>query len=490
MMRKMLLLAGVVISMITISSCDEDTASIGKSLTDTADMFTMATDTFDLTSRSIIAEHILSRSAYSYLGRIKDPETSAYITEDYMTQFSTLENNNESVFYDKEDIISREGGEVVADSCAIVIVGNSFTGDSLAAMKLTAYELDKPVEEGKKYYTDFDPEKEGYIRADGIKQNLVYSIINLQLSDSVRNIYQTSSGQYYSITIPLKKQYKDKDGKEYKNYGTYLMRKFFEHPDYYKNFYTFIHNICPGFYIKTTDGLGLMTEIVDTRLITYYRIMKDGKETNFKTEFHGTEEVLQTTRITNNKMVIDALAANDEWTYLKTPAGIFTEVTLPVDDIKKGHENDTITSAKVVFHKMNDKSELTDKLLKDPTNLLMVQRDSLESFFDNHNIPNNTSSYLATLSTKYNSYTYTNISGIINLMYNNKEKGGANYTTEHPNWNKVVLVPVKTTMTSTSSGGTISAVNHEMSITSTRLIGGAKNQHEPIKISIIYNKTH
>ena len=100
--------------MITISSCDEDTASIGKSLTDTADMFTMATDTFDLTSRSIIAEHILSRSAYSYLGRIKDPETSAYITEDYMTQFSTLENNNESVFYDKEDIISREGGEVVA----------------------------------------------------------------------------------------------------------------------------------------------------------------------------------------------------------------------------------------------------------------------------------------------------------------------------------------------------------------------------------------
>jgi hypothetical protein len=76
-------------------------------------------------------------------------------------------------------------------------------------------------------------------------------------------------------------------------------------------------------------------------------------------------------------------------------------------------------------------------------------------------------------------------------MYRNKQEGGANYTTEHPNWNKVVLIPVKTTLTSTSSTGTatISAVNNEMSITSTRLVGGTKNPREPVVISIIYNKT-
>ena len=104
-MMKKTLLAGVVLMMFTISSCDEDTVSIGKSLTDTADLFTIETDTFDVTTRSIVADRVLSRSNYSYLGRIKDPETSAYITGDFMTQFSVLENNVDSVFYNKQNII-------------------------------------------------------------------------------------------------------------------------------------------------------------------------------------------------------------------------------------------------------------------------------------------------------------------------------------------------------------------------------------------------
>ena len=488
-MMKKTLLAGVVLMMFTISSCDEDTVSIGKSLTDTADLFTIETDTFDVTTRSIVADRVLSRSNYSYLGRIKDPETSAYITGDFMTQFSVLENNVDSVFYNKQNIISKDKqGEIIADSCDIILVVNSYIGDSLAAMKLTTLELDKPVEEGKNYYTNFDPEKEGYIRKDGLKQNLVYSITNLQQSDSLRNVYSKSSSYYASIRVPLKSAYKDKEGKEYNNYGTYLMRKYFDHPEYYKNSYSFIHNLCPGFYFKTTDGLGVMSQIVDTRLVIYYTIEASDKDYRVTTELHATEEVLQTTRITNNENLIQELAAENEWTYLKTPAGIFTEVTLPVDEIKKGHENDTITSAKVVFHKMNDKSELSDVILKDPVYLLMVEKDSLEQFFENHKVPSSPTSYLTTLSTTYNSYTFSNISGLVNYLYKKKLAGGANYADEHPNWNKVVLVPVEATITSTSST-TINAVNNEMSITSTRLVGGSNNQHEAIRISVIYNKT-
>ena len=160
--------------------------------------------------------------------------------------------------------------------------------------------------------------------------------------------------------------------------------------------------------------------------------------------------------------------------------------------IKQNHENDTITSAKIIFHKMNDKTELAEKLLKDPTTLLMVERDSLETFFEKRKKPDNISSYLATLSSSYNSYTFNNISALINFLYTKKNNGGANFTAEHPNWNKVVLVPVQTTTTSSSSyystSTTISAVNNEMSITSSRLVGGPDNQHDPITISVIYNK--
>ena len=198
--------------------------------------------------------------------------------------------------------------------------------------------------------------------------------------------------------------------------------------------------------------------------------------------------MLQTTHIVNDKEVIKQLADETDCTYLKTPAGIYTEVELPIDDIKLNHENDTITSAKITFHKMNDKTALADKLLKDPTMLLMVEKDSLKNFFEKRDVADNITSYLATLSTSYNSYTFNNISSLINYLYSKKKEGGANFTTEHPNWNKVVLVPVQATEATTATT-TVSAVNNEMSITSSRLVGGKDNMLEPIRISVIYNKS-
>ena len=491
-MRNLLMTGIVVTMMITISSCEEDTASIGKSLTSNVDLFTIATDTFDVTSRSLPVDAIISKSTYGYLGRIKDPETSAYITSDFMTQFAILENARDSLFTaDKDKITSRDdNNEIIADSCSISFVLNGYVGDSLSAMKLTMYELDRPLEEGKKYYTNFDPEAEGYIREGGIKKNIMFSINDMTKNDSIRNAKKNSP----TITISLSSPYTDKNGKVYNNYGTYIMRTFYEHPEYFKNSYTFTKNVCPGFYFKTTDGVGMMAEIYTTRLNILYDFL-DETETELyydNVQLYGTEEVLQTTRITNNKEMIEEMGKETEWTYLKTPAGIYTEVELPVDQIKLNHENDTISSAKIIFQKMNDKTELSEVLLKDPTTLLMVERDSLSNFFEKNEIPDNITSYLATLNTKYNSYTFNNISSLINYLYLKKTEGGANFTTEHPNWNKVVLVPVQTTTATKTSYGstttTIGAVNNEMSITSSRLVGGPDNPRDPIRISVIYNK--
>ena len=75
MMRK-LLMAGIAILTIAISSCDEDTNTMGYSLTSDADRFSLIPDTFQIDStKSIKADSVLARSSYSYLGRIKDPES-------------------------------------------------------------------------------------------------------------------------------------------------------------------------------------------------------------------------------------------------------------------------------------------------------------------------------------------------------------------------------------------------------------------------------
>ena len=160
-----------------------------------------------------------------------------------------------------------------------------------------------------------------------------------------------------------------------------------------------------------------------------------------------------------------------------------TEVTLPVDDIKRGHENDTIASAKVIFRSMNEISDYSDLLLQEPKHLLMIERDSLYSFFENRQLPNNITSYLATYSSSKNSYTFNNISGLVNHMYANRNK--------NVNWNKAVLIPVQITTTSSSSSSsssTVASVSNEMKVTSVRLVGGSNNRHEPVRISVVYSK--
>ena len=499
MMRK-LLMAGIAILTIAISSCDEDTNTMGYSLTSYADRFSLIPDTFQIDSmESIKADSVLARSSYSYLGRIKDPETGAYITSDFTTQFTVLEKEKNYIFAPKKDITSLDtDGEPVATSCNLIVIINSYLGDSLTAMKLMVEELDKPIEENKLYYSNFDPEANGYIRNNGLKQAKMYSMVDLTLSDSARAA-RLNKNYYSYINIPLNKQYKAKDGTVYKNYGTYLMRTYYQHPEYFKNSISFIKNVCPGFYFKTVDGQGVMAEVLNVQMEVKFKYKSNDKEYDGSKIFYGTEEVMQTTHIANEKGKIDSLVNVKNCTYLKTPAGIFTEVTLPVEQIKKGHINDSILSkkghindsilsAKITFQRMADLNKKTVELLSDATQLLMIERDSLYSFFEKNNVTNNRTSFLAVFNATLNTYTYNNISSLINHMWSIRGKGSKN-------WNKVVLVPVKTSTVSTSSytSATVTGINNEMGITSTRLVGGIKNPDNPNSdnptISIIYNQS-
>ena len=469
---------------IAISSCTEDTMTLGNTLVNSADQFIITSDTFDVSTRSIIADSVLARSTYSYLGKIKDPETGSYISADFMTQFSTLESEQESLFPPEVILfgeVDDHTEQTMADSCFLNIIIESFMGDSLSAMKLTTLELDKPVKENRQYYTNFDLEENGFIRTGGICQNKVYSLSDLTQSDSLR--YKNQDGtNYFRIRIPLNSPYTDKEGLTYNNYGSYVMRTYYEHPEYFKNSQTFIQKVCPGFYFKTTDGLGLMTEVQQTQMIIHYHYTGDGKKYSNSKVFSGNEEVLQTTHFTSDKENIKRLAADDECTYLKAPDGIFTEVILPVDDIKRGHENDTITSAKMVFRRMNEISELSDNLLAEPQYLMILERDSLYSFFENRNQPNNVASYVASYNSNKNTYTFNNISGMINSMYNKRNLSA--------NWNKAVIVPVQvTTASSSSSSSSIASVNNELRVVSVRLVGGSKNKHDPTRISIVYSQS-
>jgi hypothetical protein len=359
--------------------------------------------------------------------------------------------------------------------------------------------------------------KEGYVRTNGIQKDKVYTLTDFSIPKNKRD---TSTYTPY-ITIKLNEAYTDTQGNSYANYGTYVMSKYYDNPANFKNAYTFRNNVVPGFLFKHKSGIWNMAYIDITQLNVYFKYygrvayktqvggntVTQYRDTVYHgvTVFWGTEEVLQSTTIINDSRAIAALASDASCTYLKTPAGIFTELTLPVDQIMNGHEKDTISVAKLSISRINNTLSGNDTF-RTPEHVLMIPRDSLYSFFENNEMYNNKNSYVATWaygtsSSPYgNTYDFNNISGMISAMYH------TNSSSRSTNWNKVILVPVSLSTTSTSNQNsrysnysgypyhssaststTITGVSNDMSLSSTKLVKGTTN-NSPIKIDIIYSK--
>lgn len=513
---KYYLLAIISLVAFTLTSCDDTTDTIGKSVVPTTDsLYTTATE-YPLTTESVLADDVISRSRYGYIGCIKDPETNSYVKTNFMTQLHLLPStgfpNIDTLFVaghceDKiKDFTDAERLEkcqnVEADSCKLILFYNSFYGDSLANMKLIAHELGTPYEESQPYYTDFDPAKEGMLRnGEGtIHEPVTYTLANTH--------YAATSTARHCIEIPLNKPYTDKDDKSYSNYGTYLMRQYYNtdarHHSGYNSPYAFIHEICPGFYFENVGGIGSMAYVSSGSLVIYYRggytVNDTLKIRNGYTSIGATEEVMQMTNITQNKTTLESLVDNDTLTYIKCPAGIFTSVTLPVDDIMSGHEEDTLSTARIFFQVLNNpysgnSSDYDNYALERPQTLLLISTDSVNSFFANNEVCDYRTNFLATYasSDKSNGYTFSNISSLITKMYNAKKASGLSdeqYEAAHPNWNKVQLIPVETS-TSTSSSSTTSSltkVTNRMTIGSTMLAKGTGLADSPVKVSVIYSK--
>lgn len=474
-----------IIAAFSMVACDDTTDNIGSSITNNVDNLTITDSTYNVETQSLLAGSVLSKTNNGIIGKVLDPETQTYLTADYMTQVAPLSTFSiDTLQYIKD----ANNGKIKADSCFLLVSYQNTYGDTLAPMKVTAYEMTKVMPEDRNYYSDFDPMKEGYV-----SESNMHSSANYTLSKSDGN-----------FRIYLNKPY-TKNGRTYDNYGTYIMETYYEHPEYFKSNYEFMKNVCPGFYIKNVGGIGNVANVWNTELQFYWSRQKTVKASDGVTDsiatsygfnrFDGTEEVLQTNRIENDETSLQQLVSENNCTYLKSPAGIFTEVILPVDKILAGHDKDTLNTASISFPRINNVEKENEYTFSTPQQVLLLPKDSLTSFFENGDIVNNRTSFYATYnSSDKNAYTFSNISNLITAMYKSKGKS--------ENWNKAVLVPVTISTVTEGTSTVISKITHNMSLTSTRLVkgtddpsndyttlaNGKKVASGPIQIKVIYSK--
>ena len=471
------------------TACDDTTNTLGTSIMPDHDVISTSTATYKISTKTQVADSVLANTSTCYLGSVVDPETSAKTTCDFMAQFHVHEKFQMPA---RTKMLLDENNEIIIDSCDIRIYFDKYYGDSLTSMKLMVQELDTAnvIEEGQRYYTNIEPKN--YVNPD---PNSAFTM-TYAVKDFTRPGTETDGTTYYrSIRVPLKS-----------DYGKFMIDKYYENPEFYRNSYTFIHHVCPGFYFKIAGGVGSMIKTVITTLNVYFRyhtINEAGRDTiiaGFQ-RMAATEEVIQTTRV-ENKLPEEMTNPNAAYSYIKSPSALYTELTLPIDDIVGGeHYGDTINSASFTLRCFPTESQNKYTLAPPPT-VLLIRKAEQYSFFEKRKLTG-TDAYITNYSAQYKSYTFNNVSQLIKKLRDERDQGAgitpidteeqrnAKYATweaSNPDWNKLVLLPVATKYSTsesyTGTSQTLTRINNELGMYSAKLEGGENS----IDLQIIYSR--
>lgn len=471
----------------TLYSCDDTTTGVGEFVAD-ADEITASAQTFEATTRTLTydeltqKEGVFSRTSSAYLGKFTDSDFGTYTT-DFITQINCTEG-----FEFPERLKDIE-------STTLELSYASFFGDSLAPMKVRVDVLKEAIDDTGEnlglYYTSYNPED--FYNATGLPlAEQEYAVRDNSWTDAEIDSIKSANGYYPPLVINLDKKATWNIGNEQKTgtFSEYLLAKYKEDKNNFKDAYSFIHNVLPGFYVHNTGGEGSILYIGDIWLrmkVSYYITGSEGQDSLVYTSipFAATNEVFMSTRLNNFEDALNKLAGEKEHTYLKTPAGLCTEVKLPLQEMYDALGTDTLNSVSMAFTKyknVSDNSEKSPYKMGTPQNLLLIRKNEVKDFFEQRKNYDSKTTFLGTYSSTTNSYSFSQVNRLISQIFSDMR------TKEEPaegwdEYNTMVLIPVKT---ETDSQGNTIGLSHDLEVNSAKLIGGEKG--EKIKMEVIYTK--
>ena len=455
-------------TLLTFTQCDDTTGSSGSSIVPAGDIITAETKTFYAKSNTILAnESILANTSDVYLGMYTDEESGAVFSSSFVTQFGCTEGFE----FPEEGVIGD-----TASYTKLRLYFDEFFGDSLNAMTCEVYELENTLQEGTPYYTNFDPEE----LFDEEKKPLAvktFNAVDYNVHDTIRE------GDDYTRNVEIVLP---------NSIGNRFISKFYETDEagenvgkkYFANSEVFINDVFKGVYVKCVHGDGTVFKVYRARIdVGFKRYIESssGEKDSIQAlsaPFYSGKEVLQTNRFDNKDL--RPLLDKKEHTYVKTPAGLFTEVKLPICELVENC--DTINSAKIVFTRYNEEAGALNSA---HGTLLMLRKADMYKFFLKNQLSDGKTSYLTSFTSGSNEYVFSNIANLFKNCYKEYIDSGlslAEWEAKNPDWDKVVLIPVSTTA---DSNGSVVKIVHDISIASMRLRGGTEYE---IPIEVVTSK--
>jgi hypothetical protein len=374
----------------------------------------------------------------------------------------------------------------------LILSYSSYFGDSLTASRMSVYQLDKALDKEAAYYTDIDPTK--YYSQSGLLGRKAYTAVDLSQTDSVRSLSTYVPSLTFVLSNEIGQSILDKSRECEKN-GTDFSKEFM--------------NLFKGIYVKSDYGDGTILYIDQIALNVIYEcyvrdsdtgeILKMADEVTDSTaysyrSFVSTKEIIQANSFKSDKSVINNKVNETGWTYLKTPAGIYTQATLPLAKFEEKLSNDTLNVVKLAFTNYNQVSDGTSAFeMSAPDYVLLVREKDKDAFFKENKIADDVTSYLAQHNgINTNQYVFSNLSQLVSYCLEEKrgaveqlanfgkiddvtDENGQPVTTiekwmEVTKWDKVAIIPV--TVDTDSSSNIVSVLN-DLKPGYTKLKGGS-----------------
>lgn len=397
------LLIGLGLGITILSGCSDDLNLVGSTIQPDGDKMPVYVDTFQMQAVTLLMDSVYARTTSGLLGEFYDP-LYGNVKSDYICQFYCPDDFK----FKKEPI----NGQIDSVDFKIMYQNSAWVGDSLAPMRAQIYQVTKELE--RDFYTNFDP-----LEYCDMTQSLgmqTYTAYDNSIPDSIRGAKDSDGYPLYTptITIRMPKEFGQKFYDEsVKNPSTFNSQE---------NFNKFFQ----GLYVTNTYGSGNILQINYSAISIYYKYNLKGSQGQDSTArasetFNVTKEVLQLNRFENTTDLTPLLEPSDSIAYLKTPAGVYTQLTIPAQDIVDRIGDRVINNIPLTMKAYPQ--EEWQWALPAPANLLLLPKDSLPTFFVNNKIEDNKTAFRADYNASSRSYPFGNIANLMQEhIKNNPDK--------------------------------------------------------------------
>ena len=446
----------IIVFAVFVTACQKD-ESVGVTIQPQEDEIIVASDTFIIKSENYYVPAISAQADSMILGEFYSAKYGTTKAELLLQIAPPIDYRFPEAKYNPQP-----------DSLVLMMYYNTWFGSPYAPLELSVYEINKQaIDYNKQYLSNL--EIGDFCDTTILMGKRLMTSIDLSRADSLKED---------SVKMPYVR-YKF-DNKQ--------LERFFNMPqDAYKNEDAFLNEF-KGLYITTRYGTSTMIcfNQVSMSLYYHYTYQKNGKDTIVNTSiiYPSNKEVRQLNKFSHPD-IETITACNDSINYIKSAAGIYPKIYIPIGKINKrinstiGEKHLGINAAEIIIE--NIAYDTTDVYMNKPYHLLALTTEQFDDFIKYNTIPSATDTTAVIANYVSNNGGYKLDLAYFITKYLRDEM------VEEDDVIEMILMPIDVTATTSTTGATtITGIKPLTKLAATTIRSG-NNNRSPMRMKVLYN---